>query len=361
MAARFWILDDLTPLHQLTDEVRQQDAHLFKPRDTTRIKVYSGYGSEMDGGLSYINAGPLTVAYRKIKLADGTNGQKFLDAGQNPPNGVIVSYRLGEEPKEDISLTILDGDGNEIRTFSSAEPPKVEGEEEQTEPRLTKSAGMNRFTWDMRLPDAVKIPGDKSAEGYLHGPTVVPGNYQVRLTVGGQSQTQSFSILRDPRIAATESDLKQQFDLLVKIQNRLSDTHRAILKLRDLRDQVSGWEKRIEAGKETYDNADSLLESAKSLNERLTAIENELIQVKAGSPLQPPSRLNSKIATLSAFVDNADFAPTRQSYEAYDYLSELIEGQLDTLHEFESGDLLRFNNRLRESNVPAVASTSKNG
>ena len=357
----FWILDDLTPLHQLNGEVRQQDAHLFKPKDTTRMKVYSGYGSEMDGGLSYINAGPLTVAYRKVKLADGTNGKKFLDAGENPPNGVIISYHIGQEPKEDVTLSFLDADGNEIRTFSSAEPPKVEGEEEQTEPRLTKSAGMNRFTWNMRLPDAVKIPGDKSAEGYLHGPTVVPGSYQVRLTAGGQSQTQSFAILRDPRIGATEQDLKQQFELLVKIQNRLSDTHRAILKLRDLRDQITGWEKRIEAGKASYDNADSLLESAKTLSERLTEVENELIQVKSGSPLQPPSRLNSKIATLSAFVDNADFAPTRQSYEAYDYLSELIEGQLDILHEVESGELLRFNNRLRESNVPPVASTSANG
>ncbi len=352
-----WILDDLTPLHQLTDEVRQQDTHLFKPRDTVRMKVYSGYGSEMDGGLSYINAGPLTVAYRKIKLADGTNGKKFLDAGENPPNGVMVSYRLGEEPKEDITLSFLDADGNEIRTFSSAEPPKVEGEEEQTEPRLIKSAGMNRFTWDMRLPDAVKIPGDKSAEGYLHGPTVVPGNYQVRLTVGGQSQTQSFAITPDPRIAATARDLQQQFDLLVKIQKQLSETHQAIIKVRDIRDQVEAWEKRIEAGKDTYDNAGSLLESAKGLKERMTAIENELIQVKAGSPLQPPSKLNSKIATLTAFVDNADFAPTRQCFEAYDFITELIEVQLDTLHEIESGDLLRFNTRLRESNVPPVAST----
>ncbi len=154
-------------------------------------------------GSRYINAGPLTVAYRKIKLADGTNGKKFLDAGQNPPNGVMVSYRLGEEPKEDITLTILDADGNEVRTFSSAEPPKVEGEEEQTEPRLTKKAGMNRFTWDMRLPDAVKIPGDKSAEGYLHGPTVVPGNYQVRLKVGGQVTD---AVLLDPARSAHRRD-----------------------------------------------------------------------------------------------------------------------------------------------------------
>ncbi len=356
----FWILDDLTPLHQLTDEIRQQDAHLFKPRDTTRMKVYQGYGMDMEGGLSYINAGPLTVAYRKVKLATGVMGKKFLDAGQNPPEGVIVSYLLKEAPKDDISLTILDADGNEIRTFSSAEPKKVEGEDESKEPRLTKAAGMNRFTWDMRLPDAVKIPGDKSAEGYLHGPVVTPGSYQVRLSAGSQSQTQPFTILRDPRVSATEDDLRQQFDLLVKIQTSVSSTHSAILKVRDLRDQLSAWEKRVEATKASNSDADGLVESAKSLKENLTSIEDALIQVKAGSPLQPPSRLNSKMATLSAFVDNADFAPTKQCYEAYDFLSERIDVQLTRLHDLEAGDLAGFNERIRQANVPAVASTTAN-
>ena len=357
----FWILDDLTPLHQLTDEIRQQDAHLFKPRDTTRIKVYEGYGSEMEGGVSYINAGPLTVAYRKVKLSDGTMGKKFLDAGHNPPEGVILSYLLKDVPNDDITLTVSDASGTEIRTFSSAEPEKIEGEDEQKEPRLTKDAGMNRFTWNMRLPDAVKIPGDKSAEGYLHGPVVTPGNYQVRLTVGGQTQTQSFAILKDPRISATHEDLQKQFALLVKIQDSVSDAHRAILKIRDVRDQVSGWEKRIEATKSTNNEAASLLESAKSLKETLTSIEDTLIQVKAGSPLQPPSRLNSKMAVLSAFVDNADFAPTKQCYEAFDYLAERVNAQLSKLQEVESGDLAKFNEKLRQVDVPPVTSTVSAG
>ncbi len=357
----FWILDDLTPLHQLTDEIRQQDVHLFKPRDTTRIKVYEGYGSDMDNGLSYINAGPLTVAFRKVKLANGLYGKKFIDAGQNPSDGVLISYMLKDEPKQDITLTVLDADGKEIRTFSSAKPEKIEGQDEQTEPQLTKSTGMNRFVWDMRLPDAVKIPNDKSAEGYLHGPKVTPGNYQVKVTVGENSQTQSFAILRDPRISATLEDLQKQFDLLVKIQNSVSDAHRAILKVRDIRDQLAAWEKRIEANKASIGDADNLLTSAKSLKENLTKVEDELIQVKATSPLQFPSRLNSKMATLSAFVDNADFAPSQQCYEAFDYLNERIEAQLDTLHEIESGDLNRFNDKLRDANVAPVASTTSNG
>ncbi len=353
----FWILDDLTPLHQLTDEVRHQDAHLFTPRNTTRIKVYEGYGSDMDNGVCYINAGPLTVAYRKVKLQNGLMGKKFLDAGQNPPDGVFINYQLKDEPKEDINLAILDKDGKEIRSFSSAEPGKIEGQDEPFEPRLTKTAGLNRFVWNMRLPDAVRIPNDKSAEGYLHGPVVPPGDYQVKLTVGGSSQTQNFSILSDPRISASQEDLQQQFDLLVKIQNSVSDAHRAILKVRDLREQLTAWEKRIEASKSSVSNADDLLDSAKKLKEDLTNVENELIQVDAESSLQKPVKLNSKMATLSAFVDNADFAPTKQTGEAYDFLNELIEAQIDNLHEIESGDLARFNNRLRESNVAPVTST----
>ncbi|HVX29087.1 MAG TPA: glycosyl hydrolase, partial [Nitrolancea sp.] len=350
----FWILDDLTPLHQLTDQVRNAASHLFKPRDTTRIKIYEGYGSDMDDGTCYINAGPLTVAYRKIDLPNGLKGRKFLDAGQNPPNGVIVSYLLKDEPNDDITLTFLNDDGSEIRTFSSAEPPKVEGEDGPSEPRLVKTPGWHRFTWDMRLPDAEKIPGDKSAEGYLHGPVVVPGTYKVRLTVGNESQEQPFSILRDPRISASQADLQAQFDLLVKIRDRVSDAHRAVNKIRALRTQLDGWEKRLDAQQETIATADTLLESVKSLKEKLTSVEDALVQVKSESPLQFPSRLNSKMATLSAFVDNADFAPTTQTKEAFEELSTRIGNELQRLNDIETNDLAPFNEALRQANVPVV-------
>jgi hypothetical protein len=350
----FWILDDLTPLHQMTDDMRYPNIHLFTPRDTTRMKIYEGYGSDMDDGTCYINAGPLTVAYRKIDLPNGLKGRKFLDAGQNPPNGVIVSYYLKEEPKDDITLTFLTKAGQEIRTFSSAEPPKAEGEDGPSEPRLTKTAGWHRFTWDMRLPDAEKIPGDKSAEGYLHGPVVVPGRYRIHLNVGDETREEWLAILPDTRISASASDLQAQFDLLVKIRDRVSDAHRAVNKVRALRTQLDGWEKRLDAQQETIATADTLLESVKSLKEKLTAVEDALVQVKAESSLQFPSRLNSKMATLSAFVDNADFAPATQTQEAFDFLSEQIGDELKRLDDIEANDLARFNEALRNANVPPV-------
>src|SRR6185312_428378 len=263
-----------------------------------------------------------------------------------------------EEPKDDITLALLGDNGQELRTFSSAKPAKVEGEDGPTEPRLTKSAGWNRFTWDMRLADAVKIPGDKSANGYLHGPVVTPGRYQARLTVGGDSQTQSFRILPDSRIGASEEDLKAQFDLLVKIRDRVSDAHRGVLKLRSLRDQIDGWEKRLETQMETVATADTLVESARALKEKLTSVEDALIQVKSESPLQFPSRLNSKMATLSAFVDNADFAPTKQTVEAFDFLSEKIGAELSRLSDIEVQELARFNDALHQANVPPVAASN---
>ena len=350
----FWILDDLTPLHQLSDDARNANAYLFKPRDTTRMKVYEGYGSDMDNGTCYINAGPLTVAYRRIDLPYGLKGRKFLDAGQNPPDGVIVSYCLKDEPKDDITLTFLNDDGSEIRTFSSAEPPKVEDEDGPSEPRLVKTPGWHRFTWDMRLPDAEKIPGDKSAQSYLHGPVVVPGNYRVRLNVGDLTKEQSFTIAPDSRVSASASDLQAQFDLLVKIRDRVSDAHRAVNKVRTLRTQLDGWEKRLDAQQETIATADTLLESVKSLKEKLNAVEDALVQVKSESPLQYPSRLNSKMATLSAFVDNADFAPTAQTQEAFEYLSEQIGNEVKQLDDIEANDLARFNEALRNANVAPV-------
>src|SRR5262249_9680286 len=140
----------------------------------------------------------------------------FFEAGRNPTDGVVVQYYLREKPASEIRLTFLDAQGNEIRSFTS-EGDKPESIEEgpqhakevdhgaKKEPKAPAEAGMNRFVWNMRYPDATRVPGAIFWAGDITGPLAAPGHYSVQLTVSEESQTQPFEILRDPRVAATQA------------------------------------------------------------------------------------------------------------------------------------------------------------
>jgi len=371
----FWILDDLTPLHQMADGLADKPVHLFTPRDTTRFKVYKGYGSESKTETSYRMAGPLVFGYRKRETPTGTTVEELLDAGENPPNGVIITYWLKEQPEGEVTLTILDEAGNEIRTFSS-EPPKpaqladgsapspreramieggeAPGSEEKKEPRVPKDAGLNRFVWDMRVPGPTMVPGDKTTEDYRDGPVVVPGTYQVRLTVGEESQTATFRILKDPRIAATDEDLAEQFQLLLAIRDKVSEVHEAVNTIRDVRRQVDDWARR--AGER--DGGSAVVDAAKSLREKLTAIEEELIQVKGDDPRQFPSKLNWKLAVLTVFVDSDDARPTKQARDAFAELAAQADTHLAALRQVLDTDLAAFDRAVRDAGIPAVVPTN---
>src|SRR5207249_11826817 len=112
----FWILDDVTPLRQLQPDIKLASAHLFKPRDTVRFRIYGRGESKSKAHLNYKMTGPVTVAYKQVETPSGAILEQFADAGRNPPDGVIIHYWLGESIKpESGKLTISDAEGNEIR------------------------------------------------------------------------------------------------------------------------------------------------------------------------------------------------------------------------------------------------------
>ncbi|MBX6341911.1 MAG: glycosyl hydrolase, partial [Thermomicrobiaceae bacterium] len=191
-------------------------------------------------------------------------------------------------------------------------------------------------------------------EWYMFGPRVLPGRYQVRLTVGDRSWTQPFEVVRDPRVTASDEDLKAQFDLLLRIRDKVSQVHDAVNQIRNVRRQVEEWERRIKEYQAALDGADRVSEAAKSLKEKLAAIEGELIQVKGDSPLQFPSKLNEKLATMTDFVDSADSRPTRAEEEVFASLSDRADEQLERLRDLIETDLAQFNALIREVNVPAI-------
>lgn len=355
----FWVLDDITPLRQASEQIEQSEAHLFAPRPTIRFKTVGGFSQVPESGKYYRQTGVTTVNAVREEKPTGEKIDRNLNAGQNPPDGVIVYYSLKEQPADEVTLSFFDTSGNEIKSFSSEEPPAEEkkaGKEkkkEKKQPRIPKQAGINRFVWNMRYPDPAKIEeGFMGADAGLLGPVAAPGTYQVRLSTGNQSQEVSFEIQKDPRVSATQQDLEAQFALLIRIRDRLSETHEAITVLRDIRQQVEQWEQHVQEKAQ-----EAIADKAKALRETLTAIEEELIQVKAKTrqdTLNHPAKLNVKLAALMGMVASADAAPTEQAYQVFDSLSERIETELKRLQECSETDLAAFNRLIREADLPAV-------
>lgn len=356
----FWVLDDITPLRQLSEQIQQSTLHLFQPRPTTRFMTVGGFSQVPASGKYYRKTGVTTITTRREEKAAGRKFDRNLDAGQNPPDGVIVTYFLKEQPQDEVKLIFLDSDGQEIKSFSSEEPQEEKEDKGATkknnkkEPRILKEAGFNRFVWNMRYPDPTKIEnGFMGGDNGLVGPVAPPGTYQVRLVLGEQSQSVSFEIQKDPRVSATQQDLDAQFALLLRIRDALSRTHQAIMTIRSTRDQVEAWE----AHTRDHEAHQSIVDAGTRLKETLNAIEEELIQVKARSrqdTLNYPAMLNAKFAYLTAVVASADAAPTEQTYELFAYLSGLLEQGLTRLQVCLESDLAAFNGCIRDAGLSAI-------
>jgi photosystem II stability/assembly factor-like uncharacterized protein len=328
----FWILDDLNVLHQMKDEVAKADAHLFKPEDAYRTVGGGGFSSP------------------------------FATAGQNPPSGVVVYYHLKDKPKDEVTLEFLDSAGKSIKKFSS-KTAATEGAPALSDEgfffggggatRVATEAGLNRFVWDTRYPDAARFPGLIMWAGSVTGPKAVPGNYQVKLTVGGKTMTESFALSKDPRITTTQEDFAKQFDLLWKIRNKLDETHKAIIQIRDVRQQIEAVSKRIAS----QPNAKAVVDSGKALNAKITAIEEALYQTKNQSsqdPLNYPIRLNNKLAALGGSVSGSDNPPTDQALQVYADLVARIDAELQKLEQAVKTDVPAFNQAVKALEIPAV-------
>jgi photosystem II stability/assembly factor-like uncharacterized protein len=332
----FWILDDLTPLHQMSDAVARADVYLFKPRTAYR----------MEGGSA-----------------------SLPNMGQNPPNGVVISYFLKEAPRSEVVLEVLDERGTVIQTFSSQAPAEAAPPGSVPEfaeffglgpqpTRLPAEAGMNRFVWNMRYPDPLRVPG-AVLWGNIQGPKAVPGTYQVRLRVGGKTLTQSFEIKKNPLLTTTAEDFQKQFDLLIRIRDAFSRTSDAILRIRDVKKQVQDLSERTK----TLPNSHRLAESTRALLTKLTAIEEELIQTKNESPQDPlnfPPKLNNQLATLYGVVASADARPTDSAVKRFEELTAQLDRHLSQLQQVLTRDLGDLNKLIRDQAIaPIIVPESK--
>jgi photosystem II stability/assembly factor-like uncharacterized protein/chorismate mutase len=329
----FWVLDDLPILYRLAD-AQATDAFLFKPEDAYRTP---GFGFNF----------PVTVPQ-----------------GSNPANGVVVSYYLKEKPTKEVTLEFLDASGKSIRKFvgipasgggtqgAPAGPTQFFGGG-GGEPPLPVDVGLNRFVWNLRLPNATTVPGMIMWAAGTQGPRIVPGQYQVRLSIGDKViGTETFQLKADPRISTTQADFQKQFDFMLKIRDKVSATHDAILEIRDIRKQLEDFSARLKDPSQK-----EIVDKAREIAKQLTGIEEELYQTKARSSqdlLNFPIKLNNKLAALLGVVDSADTTPTAQSYAVYDELVALIDVQLARFAKMKTDDIAAFNKMVADKKVPAI-------
>ncbi|HYU53353.1 MAG TPA: glycosyl hydrolase, partial [Gemmatimonadaceae bacterium] len=189
----------------------------------------------------------------------------------------------------------------------------------------------NMFAWNLRYPDASTFENMILWAGNISGPVVLPGTYAVRLNVGGQHFTQPLTIVKDPRNAATAGELKEQFDLLMRIREKTSQANDAVKTIRNLKAQLADRGKRM-----TGERSAAFARAADDLSSKLSGIEGEIYQVRNQSsqdPLNYPIKLNNKIAALAGVVGGTDAKPTSQSYTVFNDLSAQLDRQLSVMRD----------------------------
>ncbi|MEM0961106.1 MAG: glycosyl hydrolase [Bacteroidota bacterium] len=312
----FWVLDDLTPLHQLAPAVESAEMWLFRPKPTYR-----------------------TAGFRS---------RNPRAAGTNPESGVVIHYRLAEALPDSASaaLKIIDRDGEVVETFEPG------GDSE-----LSTDAGMNRVVWGRRYEDASRFDGMVFWGGGLNGPQALPGTYTARLVIDDDSLQVPFEIRLDPRSSATPEDLEAQFTFLREVRDKVTEVNDAVREVRDLRGQIRSYLARLP---ESAD-ADSARAAGEELIERMTAVEETLYETRNESrqdPLNYGINLGNELSALGGTVSRGDFRPTDQAVEYQAEVTAEIDAELATLRQVLDVEVPAFNALIRQLALPIIVPPS---
>jgi len=357
----FWILDDLTPLRQVSslEESEEGGARLFAPRETLRRWLPWTVSGARGDARNYALAFGQLITFRDEEDDTGGSTRRVLDGGENPPHGAIVYYTLPGDA-EDVSLTFLDAAGNEIRSYGP-KPAKEEMEKEKEESPsvqyIPTSAGLNRFVWNMRYADAEQLPGDPFTEKSVTGAMAPPGTYQVRLSVDGESQTASFEIYIDPKLDRSEASMQAQFDLWQEVNAKLTETHQAVKRLRKARERVTAMAEMVGESEADEQTKSAVKERAEQIGEQLGEVEAQLVQPEAKvafDRLRLQTMLNARLHNLISVVSAADDAPTKQTYDVFGELSTKVDAEFDRLESILGESVADFNAAVQAADVPPV-------
>ncbi|HXV65085.1 MAG TPA: sialidase [Vicinamibacteria bacterium] len=323
----FWILDDITPLQQLTSDVRQSAAHLFAPRDAYRFRPITS---------------PMTM---------------FDDpsAGEDPPYGAIINYWLESEPEGDVKVHVRNAGGETVRTLDG-----------------TKKTGINRVVWDLEGEPSTEIKlrtkplyadwvemGNEGFRAAAVGRISIlqpPGSYTVALQVGDGEQTQPLRVLKDPHSEGTEEDIRLQTEMLEALRNDLNVTAESINRIEWIRKQLDDVSAVATAFGE--DGVDVILSAAEELNGTLIALEEKLYQLKLTGTGQDrvrwPTMLAGHLSYLASAVAVADFRPADQHHEVHEVLKGRLSAYQQELDGLLENELPAFNRTLEERGLPTI-------
>jgi hypothetical protein len=332
----FWILDDITPLRQITGKTSSADAFLFEPQTAYR--------------------------YRRNVNTDTPLPQEE-PAGENPPDGAIIDYYLREKPAADVTLEILDQDNRLVRRYSSSDKPEAVHENELAIPTywirppqiLGSEAGMHRFVWDLHYPAPEGLPrtypisanfGDTPSTPM--GPLALPGIYTVKLSAGGRTYEQRLKLEMDPRVKSPRSAWEQQFALAKRTYDAMIQTERAIEAIREVRAQIKALGDRAAANP-----------AVAAFDQKTAAIEGRSERITrggaaAGAGEPTLTRMLAELSQLLTAVDGADDEPTMAMNAASTNSSRSLEALLARWKELATVDLKALNGQLSSAGLPPV-------
>lgn len=307
-----WMIDDLTVLHQLQNGVNTTAAKLFKPKDSYRTKGRA-------------------------------SSRPSKTAGQNHENGVVTHFYLNNAPDDaKVALTFTNMAGDTLGAYSTKAKEK--------DKKLKIKKGGNTFVWDTRGTGAKELPEMILWWANLDGPKAVPGTYKVHLTVNGDTQTQPFTILPDPRAEATVADMQKQNEFITDVNATINRAHESIKKIRKIGIQLNAFTKQYADNEATKE----LVTKAKKMKEDFEAIEKALYQTQNRSgqdPLNFPIRLTNKLGHLNSLVGLDDFAPTDQDVAVKNELTAKINKELTAFDGLISTEMKAFNAAFNSLNL----------
>jgi photosystem II stability/assembly factor-like uncharacterized protein len=322
----FWVLDNITPLRQALEAQKSGSAWLYRPTLTVRI--------DNDGFVE----SPLPPEE---------------PTAENPPNGAVIDYWLKSDARA-VKLEFFDAKQHLVRSFSSEDkvagkyiPLPVAERWFPKPPRLETASGLHRFVWDLTWKNSGGPSADEDAD-YRNprGPKIVPGSYQVRLTVDGQTQTQILQVKMDPRSPATPEILKQQLDLSLKIFGEAAEARRALAEMASVRKQLADTEQKL--GEQNVP-LKGILTAAQSEIGKMSSNKNAAM---GGRGLQDAY---SDLASALRVAESGDRAIPSQAVTLYEQSSREAKARMQEWEAYKGTDLPKLNNQLRRANLAPVA------
>jgi photosystem II stability/assembly factor-like uncharacterized protein len=316
----FWILDDITPLREMTPQALSADAHLFTPRAT----------------------------YRFRDITQDASSSNDPTAGTNPPYGAAITYFLKSAPSGDVTVSILNAQNQVIRTLSAP-----------------KAAGLNRVYWDLRdeptrevrlrtsplyAPEVRVGPEGWRAGGPRMSILMPPGTYTVRLNAGGKQLTQKLEVRKDPNSGGTDAEIAEQMKVLTELKKSVDAAADVVNQIELVRGQLASMRQVLEESE--------IMQPAAELERKLIELESSFVELRATGRGQDGvrwgSQLLGKINYLAGGLASGDYRPTSQQLEVQKVLEERLSKQQGALDAILGKDLKALNELMRGRGITNI-------